>query len=74
MENQTFMELWQSLTSDEKDEMSIALAKKCQVALSTPKWWGLGYRKPKERSQKIIARHIRAVRGCGTDHKTLFPN
>lgn len=74
MENQTFTEFWGSLTPTEKDELSIALSDKCNSALSTVKFWGLGYRTPKERSQEIIARHIKDTRGYETDCKTLFPN
>lgn len=73
MGKQTFTELWASLTSTEKDMVSIALAKECNVRVSTVPIWGCGARRPKSQSQEKIVEYLRTARKYKTDCKTLFP-
>lgn len=63
----TFVEWWKDLTPNEKDTTAIALSSKCNTALDTVKSWGLGYRRPKARSQEIIAAYL------NTQKDKLFP-
>lgn len=69
---QQFVEWWNLLTPTEKDDTAIALANECNAALSTIRSWGLGYRKPKARSQEIIVKYFNSI-GIETDSITLFP-
>jgi len=74
MENSkhTFTEWWKTLSPAERDETAIELSQKCNTALNTVLVWGLGYRKPKARSQDIIVSYFQ-TKGIRTDSKTLFP-
>lgn len=72
MNGLTFTQLWAKLSASEKDEMSFALARKCNVRVGTVPIWGCGARKPKPLSQDIIVQHLNA-QGYDTDCRTLFP-
>lgn len=74
MENKTFIEWWKGLTDPEKDRVSIALSADCNIALSTVRSWGYGYRKPKVRSQNIIVQYLRENEGLNVARETLFPS
>lgn len=69
----TFVEFWKSLTITERDELSIALKKKCNISLTTVPRWGIGARTPKPQSQEIIVKYLQS-QGYDVDQKTLFPN
>lgn len=69
----TFVDWWKCLSPTEKDETAVALSRKCNTALATVQSWGLGYRTPKARSQRIIVTYLSA-KGIDADCTTLFPS
>lgn len=73
MDNRTFVELWKSLTSSERDNLTIAIVKKCNLSIATIPGYACGARVPKQRSKEVIARLLR-TQGYDVDQKTLFPN
>lgn len=70
----TFVEWWKGLTPPERDEVAIALSRKCNTAIATVNSWGLGYRTPKARSRAIIADYLKISLNVETESNTLFPN
>lgn len=70
---QTFIEWWKGLNSIEKDEVAIALHKKCNIALSTVAKWGCGNRTPGIRTQVIIINYLKTHKGITATSETLFP-
>lgn len=73
LQDKSFTDWWKSLEPAERDTAAISLSAQCNAALSTIRAWGLGYRKPKSRSQNLIVKYL-AAKGMATDSQTLFPN